>query len=78
MEKYIRFEIEQRKHSGNALLGIFEHQGSDGRIIEKRDFILAFGHAFKKKEADKEIEKLCKFYNNEMDSNTHSGIIQRA
>lgn len=64
MEKYIKFEIEQRKYSGNALLGVFEHKNNDGSTVLKRDFLFAFGHALKKKQADIEIEKLCKFYNN--------------
>lgn len=49
---FIRFEIEQRKHSPNAIIGIHE-VNIGGCLKEKRIFITAAGAALGKELGDK-------------------------
>lgn len=55
--EFIRYEVEERKWSPNALTGVY----LDENDKEKKKYILAIG--LPKKYADKEIEKIKNFYN---------------
>lgn len=54
-----RYEIEERKFTSNALIGVEEYINSLGEVKERRVFLLTFFN-LKKVEADREIEKLKK------------------
>jgi hypothetical protein len=60
--EYIRYEIEERKWSPNAIVGVYNSVDEHGRIKEKRDYILSAGNVGKKR-GDEYAEKICTFLN---------------
>lgn len=57
---FIRFEIEQRKYSPNAIVGIYKHNGD-----EKRKYIVAPATSLGKKLGDHMVNRIKEVLDNE-------------
>jgi hypothetical protein len=61
---FIRYEIEERKYSCNALMGVYLAKNEKGEDVERKRYILAI--ALPKKYADEQVEKIKNFFNNSL------------
>ena len=56
MKNYIRYQIQNRKYSSNALEGVYLHKNDKGEYIEKAEILFLCG--LPKKQGDIFIEQL--------------------
>lgn len=59
MKKYIRYEVEIRKYSPNAIEGVYLNE--EGK--EKRDYVMSAGTTIGKKQGDEYARMVCNFLN---------------
>lgn len=61
MQNYIRYEIEQRKHSSNVVLGVYTYMTDKGEKKEKSEIILV--PTLKKEDGDQLATTMYNFLN---------------